>query len=115
VAVSAADQALNQHFHFINPGRNTIRVFRFTLTIGLAAVSLLVLLWGACVVHANAKGGVVTICDDVHLATALSGGGMVTFNCGGPATLTLKTIAANTTIDGGGNITLPAPSSATRV
>jgi predicted outer membrane repeat protein len=56
----------------------------------------------ASLVHA---AGTVTICDDAHLATALAGGGAVTFNCGGPATLaiTAKTIAADTSIDGANN------------
>jgi hypothetical protein len=49
-------------------------------------------------------------CTDTTLSTALLGGGTVTFNCGpSPKTITLidqKTIAANTTIDGGGRITL---------
>ena len=53
--------------------------------------------------------GVVTSCDETNLNTALSGGGTVTFSCGGPATIIVtstKTISANTTIDGGGAITI---------
>ncbi|MBP7688090.1 MAG: right-handed parallel beta-helix repeat-containing protein, partial [Thermoflexales bacterium] len=57
--------------------------------------------------------GTLASCTDAALATALSGGGTVTFNCGGPATVTMtfKTISANTTIDGGGIITLTTSSS----
>ena len=48
-------------------------------------------------------------CTEAALDAALSGGGLVTFNCGGPATIGLtseKIIAANTSINGGGLITL---------
>jgi hypothetical protein len=51
-------------------------------------------------------------CTDAALDAALSGGGLVTFNCGGPTTIDIstgtgtKTIAADTTIDGGGLITI---------
>jgi predicted outer membrane repeat protein len=48
--------------------------------------------------------GVVNPCNQANLQTALSGGGVVTFNCG-TATITLTsalTISQNTTIDGGG-------------
>lgn len=48
-------------------------------------------------------------CTEAALNTALAGGGVVTFNCGGPATIAVtsqKTIAINTSIDGGGVITL---------
>jgi hypothetical protein len=58
--------------------------------------------------------GVVTTCDEAHLNTALSGGGLVTFTCG-PATITVtstKTISTDTTIDGGGLITLQNSGSA---
>lgn len=58
-------------------------------------------------------GGVITNCtDDAQFSLLLSGGGTLTFNCGGvgaSATITLsstKTISTNTTIDGGGKITL---------
>ncbi len=68
--------------------------------------------------QAAPTGGVVgtgtpASCTDAALNTALTGGGTVTFNCGGPATLTLtlKTISANTTIDGGNAITLTTLSS----
>jgi len=51
-------------------------------------------------VHA---GGVVSVCDEANLLTALSEGGTVSFACSGTITLTSPiTIAANTTIDGSG-------------
>jgi hypothetical protein len=49
-------------------------------------------------------------CTRAALAAALDGGGYLTFNCGGVATIaidaTLSVTAAETTIDGGGSITL---------
>ena len=49
-------------------------------------------------------------CTESALNSALAGGGSVTFNCGAnPKTITVtsqKTINADTTIDGGGLITL---------
>jgi hypothetical protein len=51
-------------------------------------------------------------CTDAALDAALEGGGLVTFNCGGPATIDIssgtgrKSITADTTIDGGGMITI---------
>ncbi|NJO00029.1 MAG: hypothetical protein HC875_40920 [Anaerolineales bacterium] len=48
-------------------------------------------------------------CTEAALNAALAGGGLVTFNCGGAATIAFtyyKTIEADTTIDGGGVITL---------
>lgn len=61
-----------------------------------------------------AAGGVVGTgtpdsCTDLALNAALAGGGAVTFNCGGPHTIALKStkiIMLNTTIDGDGLITL---------
>jgi hypothetical protein len=47
--------------------------------------------------------GVVSVCDEAHLKTALTGGGTVTFICSGTITLTSTiTISKNTTIDGSG-------------
>ena len=53
--------------------------------------------------------GTSASCTDAALDTALTGGGLVTFNCGGGAVtitvLTTKSITLNTTIDGGaGNL-----------
>ncbi|HLF25435.1 MAG TPA: choice-of-anchor Q domain-containing protein [Anaerolineae bacterium] len=48
-------------------------------------------------------------CTEAALNAALAGGGTVTFNCGGPKTITLtspKTITQNTVINGGDVITL---------
>jgi hypothetical protein len=48
-------------------------------------------------------------CNEAALNTALAGGGTVTFNCGGPATILIlsqKMITQSTTIDGGGIITI---------
>jgi hypothetical protein len=56
--------------------------------------------------------GTSASCTDAALNAALAGGGLVTFNCGGPATIDVssgtatKTIAADTTIDGAGLITI---------
>jgi hypothetical protein len=48
-------------------------------------------------------GGVVTVCDEAHLLTALAGGGTVTFTCSGTIVLTATiTIAADTAVDGSG-------------
>ncbi len=82
-----------------------IKNFRFPtlLTTGL----MLALLWSAPV----QADGVVTNCsDDVQFSKLMSGGGTVTFSCG-TALINLNSTqiippAANTTIDGGGQITL---------
>ncbi len=56
--------------------------------------------------------GIADTCTDAALNTALAGGGLVTFDCGGPVTIDISTgtgnkmIAADTTIDGGGLITI---------
>lgn len=54
-------------------------------------------------------GGVVTNCTETDLKNAVAGGGLITFNCG-VATITLTSpldiTAPDTTIDGGGQITL---------
>jgi len=57
--------------------------------------------------------GTAASCTDAALNAALAGGGLVTFNCGSdPVTIDIstgtgtKTIAADTTIDGGGLITI---------
>jgi hypothetical protein len=64
----------------------------------LIVLVLLALAVPAAPVHA---GGVVAVCDEAHLLTALAGGGTVTFACSGTITLTNTiVIAADTTIDG---------------
>lgn len=53
--------------------------------------------------------GTPSSCTEAALDSALSGGGTVTFNCGGPQTIALttpKTIVQATTIDGGGLVVL---------
>src|SRR5438477_337967 len=48
-------------------------------------------------------------CNEGNLNTALAAGGVITFNCGGPKTITLtsaKTVSLATTLDGGGIIIL---------
>ena len=82
-------------------------MLRQDLSIWLAALSAIALAaFTATSAHA---GGVVTQCNnDTELSTMLVGGGTVTFDCG-TASIVLsstKTIAAFTTIDGGGQITL---------
>ena len=66
-------------------------------------VAILVLLALTLPASPAQAGGVVGVCDETHLLSALSGGGTVTFTCSGTITLTSTiTIAANTTIDGSG-------------
>jgi MYXO-CTERM domain-containing protein len=77
-----------------------VRLLSILTTLTLALCTAPALTWA---------GGIVTPCDDAHLSAALVGGGAVTFSCGGPATITVlsaKTISANTTVDGGGTVTL---------
>jgi hypothetical protein len=55
--------------------------------------------------------GTAASCTETALSNALAQGGIIRFNCGGPATITLtsqKTLRTNvnTTLDGQGNITL---------
>ena len=68
---------------------------------------------------AAAAAGTVTNCaDDTQLRSFLASGGSVTFNCGAsPVTIMLASqiaIAANATLDGGGNVTISG-GNATRV
>ena len=61
-------------------------------------------------------GGVVTVCDEAHLLTALAGGGTVTFACSGTITLTSTiVISADTTIDGSGQSVTLSGDNAVRV
>lgn len=83
---------------------------------GEIGILLVLLLIAALLLAAKtAKGagvvgsGTPASCTEAALDTALSGGGSVSFNCGGSATITLtseKTISVDTTLDGGGQITL---------
>ncbi len=71
-------------------------------------------IWLETVGKAAPTGGVVgdgtpASCTETALDAALAGGGLVTFDCGGPATILVlhqKNITQETTIDGGGVITL---------
>ncbi|MEZ4591601.1 MAG: choice-of-anchor Q domain-containing protein [Chloroflexota bacterium] len=85
---------------------------RLSLEIGLLLV-ILILLAALLVKPASGAGtvgsGTPASCTEAALNTALSGGGSVSFNCGGSHTITLtspKTISSNTTLNGGGQITL---------
>jgi predicted outer membrane repeat protein len=76
-------------------------------------VPLLLILLLATTLPAHAGGvvgnGTPGSCTEADFTTALTGGGSVTFNCGGAKTIVLtsyKQIASDTTIDGGGLITL---------
>jgi len=82
---------------------------------GIAGVLVVVLaaalLHPTPVVAAGVVGnGSAASCTDAALDEALAGGGLATFDCGaGPVTITItstKTIAADTTIDGGSAITI---------
>jgi hypothetical protein len=91
----------------------TVSSYRHSTTI-LWAIALLC--GGAFVTVASSvalAAGVVgtgtpASCTEAALNAALAGGGLVTFNCGGPATIDISgnTIAADTTVDGGGLITM---------
>jgi len=60
--------------------------------------------------------GIVSVCDETHLMTAVAGGGTVTFSCSGTITLTAEiTIAADTTIDGSGQTVTISGNHAVRV
>lgn len=71
--------------------------------------------------HAARAGGVVGTgtpdsCTEAAFDAAASGGGLVTFNCGGPATITFTSQKqvqnnSNLTVDGGGVITISGGSS----
>ena len=61
------------------------------------------LLVGIAAVRPAQAAGVVSPCDQTHLQTALSGGGLVTFTCGGDIALTSTLIISiNTTLDATG-------------
>jgi predicted outer membrane repeat protein len=67
---------------------------------GLLILVALLLVAAPLPLHA---GGVVMICDQAHLRSALTGGGTVTFACNGTIRLTSEiVIAVDTVIDGSG-------------
>ncbi len=86
---------------------------RLSGEIGVLLVLLLILAMLLATKSAKGAGtvgsGTPGSCTEAALNVALSGGGSISFNCGGSLTITLtsqKTINNNTTIDGGGQITL---------
>jgi predicted outer membrane repeat protein len=88
----------------------------------ITLIPSLILLWLIFTLTANSSSiaqaapdsgvvgsGTPASCTQTALNTALAGGGSITFNCGGPATIVVtatKTISVNTTLDGGSVITL---------
>lgn len=80
-------------------------LFSYLITLYFLARLLATPVWGGGVVGNGTAGS----CTEAALETALSGGGLVTFNCGGPKTIVLtsqKTITADTIINGVGVIKL---------
>ena len=93
--------------------RSVTRLFTVTLDVWTSTAFTCALLLVASAHTAAAAGvvgtGTAASCTEHALSAALSGGGVVTFNCGGPATITVTgtpTIQADTTVDGGGVITI---------
>jgi hypothetical protein len=85
--------------------------FQLSWVSGLLLAGLLLALFKTAPVYAGGVVGTGTSasCTEAAFDTALIGGGAITFNCGGPKTITItfyKQIAADTTIDGSGLITL---------
>jgi predicted outer membrane repeat protein len=79
-------------------------VWRAIITGGALAIALM-----SALQPVRANGTVSGSCLESDLTTALSGGGLVNFSCGGPKTINFtfyKQISDDTTIDGGGVITL---------
>src|SRR5439155_17176442 len=82
--------------------------------VGVAALVTLSLLLVTAIARANDQ--IVSNCSDSGLRTAVAqaqstGGGTITFSCGATATIvlqngTLPNITSNTTVDGGGTITI---------
>lgn len=79
----------------------------------LIALALVALTLGARPAH---SAGAVSVCDEAHLLTALSGGGDVTFACNGTITLTNRiTITSDTTVDGSGQAVIISGNNAVQV
>jgi hypothetical protein len=80
----------------------------------LIAALVVLLIFALLSPEQSLAGGVVGTgtpdsCTETALDAAARGGGLVTFNCGGPATITVtaqKQVNNNMTIDGGGVITI---------
>lgn len=92
------------------PAWQTINQFAMRL----ARICIAVLLGSASTAHAAGIVGTgsAASCTDAALDAALAGGGLVTFDCSGPTTIDVstgtgtKTIGADTTVDGGGLVTI---------
>ncbi len=72
---------------------------------GRTTVVLLFIMIAPVFSHAQTAyaDSVVSVCDDAHLHTAVSGGGTITFSCSGTIILNSSLIvSSNTTIDGSG-------------
>jgi hypothetical protein len=82
----------------------------------ISILGVIVLLAVAAPAAPAQAGGVVTVCDEAHLLTALAGGGTVTFACSATITLTAEiVIAADTAIDGSGQEVTISGNNAVRV
>ena len=84
------------------------RLIRISAPVCLLAGMLWLVLARAPAVQAT--GTVIDCSNDSELIAKLGGGGSVTFNCGpAPVVITVSAtlvITANTTIDGGGKVTI---------
>lgn len=77
-------------------------------------ITLTILISTISVAPVSASGGVVgtgtpASCTEAALVSALAGGGTITFNCGGAATITITSVmnvTLDATLEGGGIITL---------
>ena len=94
-------------------GKHAARVLSAITVAVIEAVALTSCVPGLALAAGVVGTGTASSCTDAAaLDIALSGGGLVTFNCGGPATIDVstgtgtKTISADTTIDGGSLITI---------
>lgn len=85
--------------------KSKVRSLWITITVGLIAITVLL-----AVAHPAQAGGTVSgSCTENDFNNALVGGGLINFSCGGPKTINFslyKQISDDTTIDGGGVITL---------
>jgi len=76
--------------------------------LALFGLAMLTAAFGRAALAAPA-GTVITNCTQAGLESALAGGGTITFNCGGPTTITDTTritVSQDATLDGGNAVTL---------
>jgi hypothetical protein len=100
-----ANLSLTAHVQFLIRKNAALRFLFLALLFSMLGFPLVSRTYAAGVVGT----GTPSSCTETALDTALTGGGTVTFNCGGAATITVtspKTISSDTTIDGGGLITI---------